>query len=327
MFVHYFYCMEGERALDKQEYIVFIGAPCIDEYYTILDNWPKLGDKGNVKFLGNVPGGMIANAACVFAGYGVKTYCFDVMSDSGTTKFLIDDMEENNVDMSKISLVDGLNDAKCIIFQYEGERSIVVVVGDEYKYYVDKENLEFLQNASYIFSTIPVIKRMEDHENIIKALKKSGVKIVLDNEGTCFTEGWEVIMNCAHTAFFNEFSLSVFADGTDEEEFINKLIDNGITNVVVTLGPNGCRVIAENDDFSIPSYDVKKVDTTGAGDTFNSSFMYGMHRGWDIRKCAMFANAAANMSITIQGPRGGITTEKEVENFINSRLSEIPKIY
>jgi ribokinase len=47
-------------------YAVFVGDVALDEYYR-ADYWPTIKDKAIVHALPAVPGGMIANAACVAA--------------------------------------------------------------------------------------------------------------------------------------------------------------------------------------------------------------------------------------------------------------------
>lgn len=54
-------------------YVIAIGAAALDEYYT-ADTWPSEGGKAMVDYKEDMIGGMIPNAACVFAGYGVHTY-------------------------------------------------------------------------------------------------------------------------------------------------------------------------------------------------------------------------------------------------------------
>ena len=71
----------------------------------------------------------------------------------------------------------------------------------------------------------------------------------------------------------------------------------------------------DGEPIHVPGYKVKAVDTTGAGDTFNASFLYGVSRGWTLRECAEFANAAAARAIGFMGARGGVATEAAVEQF------------
>ena len=51
---------------------------------------------------------------------------------------------------------------------------------------------------------------------------------------------------------------------------------------------------------------MKVADTTGAGDTFNSSFVYCMSQSCDIHRAAAFANRAAAYSVTRVGPKSGV---------------------
>ena len=86
--------------------------------------------------------------------------------------------------------------------------------------------------------------------------------------------------------------------------------------LVYTKGSRGCSVYAgDGEPIHVPGYKVKAVDTTGAGDTFNASFLYGVSRGWTLRECAEFANAAAARAIGFMGARGGVATAAAVEQF------------
>lgn len=297
------------------DYVVFIGGPCIDEYYSV-DSWPRQGDKFTGRFLGSVPGGMIANAACVCAGYGVKTYCLDVRGKNKTSDFLLEDLRQHGVDPSRFVLIDGFADSKCVIFQSRSERTILVVNGDRYRIDPDDEQKRFLCGAEFVYTALIYEQRFTDFQGLLRELGQNGVKLVLDNEASTYVEGWERYLQYAHTAFFNEHSLELFRDGASERAFLEKLFALGVRIVVLTLGKEGCEVITRDERFAVPAYGVPVVDTTGAGDTFNSSFLLGLKRGWDLHKTTLFATAAANMAVMVQGPRGGVTAEEKVFQFM-----------
>ena len=63
---------------------------------------------------------------------------------------------------------------------------------------------------------------------------------------------------------------------------------------------------------------VTPVDTTGAGDTFNASFVYGMSQGLGVREAGEYASAAAARSILYMGPRSGAVGVEQVEQFIST---------
>ena len=74
-----------------KNYAVYIGDVALDEYYR-AQRWPGKADKENVEFLKAVPGGMIANAACVRASLDQKTLFWTCMNDGAVSKFLLEDL-------------------------------------------------------------------------------------------------------------------------------------------------------------------------------------------------------------------------------------------
>lgn len=303
--------MEGK----DQSYVVFIGGPCVDEYYDV-PRWAKEGEKFNGRFKENVPGGMIANAACVMAGYGPKTYCFTSMGKDANLDFLLQDLESYHVDTSRIDLQEGRQNAKCIIFQGKADRTILVVEKKPWKIRPTPEQIDFLAGAEYIYASIPELTQFEDSPELFRTLKARGVKLVLDNEASTYIPNWRDYMRSCYLASMNESGIERLAEGRSEEALVEELFQLGVQIVVETLGKNGCTVITREGRFQVPVYNVPVVDTTGAGDTFNSSFTYALHRGMSLPAAAQFATAAANMAITKQGPRSGITTEAQVLQFI-----------
>ena len=305
----------------NQEYAVYLGGPCIDEYYEVC-RWPEEGDKFNGRFKGHVAGGMLANAACVMAGYGMKTYCFTSMGRDETLDFLLQDLESHHVDTSYVDIQEGKLNTKCIIFQGREERTILCVAGDEWSIRLTPEQMEFLAGAKYIYTSLQMFALLEDAAEVFCALKERGVRLVLDHEASTYIPNWRDYMRYCYLASMNEHGIESLAEGRTEEALLDELFRLGVQIVVKTLGKKGCEVVTRQERFGVPVYDVPVVDTTGAGDTFNSSFVYGLHRGMTLRGAARFATAAANRSITIQGPRSGVAAEKEILQFIREHGSQ-----
>jgi len=69
----------------NKKYCVFIGDVALDEYYK-ADYWPTIKDKVLVDALTAVPGGMIANAACVAAALGMNVKL--IWKKAGSTSHL-----------------------------------------------------------------------------------------------------------------------------------------------------------------------------------------------------------------------------------------------
>ena len=53
-----------------------------------------------------------------------------------------------------------------------------------------------------------------------------------------------------------------------------------------------------------PAFQVKTLDTTGAGDIFHAGFIYGLLQGWPLARQLDFACAAAALNCTAAGRPG-----------------------
>ena len=88
-------------------------------------------------------------------------------------------------------------------------------------------------------------------------------------------------------------------------------------SVVVTLGAAGALVVPDGGPaVTVPAVRVAPVDTTGAGDTFNGALAAGLAAGLPLADAARRAVAAAGLSTTRPGARGGMPSAAEVDAFL-----------
>jgi len=99
-------------------------------------------------------------------------------------------------------------------------------------------------------------------------------------------------------------------------EKLEYLYAQGPDVVIATLGEAGCMVLDERGLFPVPPFEIKVVDTTGAGDVFHGAYIYAYLQNWDYRDCAVFASAAAALKCTKPGGRRGIPDGEEVRAFL-----------
>lgn len=123
----------------------------------------------------------------------------------------------------------------------------------------------------------------------------------------------KVILNPAPIRTISEkIAKSVFAVTPNEQE--KKAIDiNRFKNVITTLGSKGCSI---NDEIFIKAIDVKPVNTTGAGDTFNGVLAVLLAEGKDIETACKYAVLASGISVTKKGVLNSIPTLEEIERMI-----------
>ena len=63
-------------------------------------------------------------------------------------------------------------------------------------------------------------------------------------------------------------------------------------------------------------FNVKALDTTGAGDVFHGGFIYGLLQNWEVEKALRFANAVAALKCLDLGGRRGIPTLEKIQPFM-----------
>lgn len=288
----------------SEGYVIAVGSACIDENYN-ADRWPELGDKCLIRPTGDLVGGMIANAACVLAGYGLKTCMFDALN-SRQADFILKDLKSYGLDVEHVRIDDSLPDAKCIIVRTPTDRAILVVSEPKPDIILTKAEEDFFSRAAYVYSTPSEMRKIVGARAHMRAWRAGGVRLVLDVESSTYIEEDEDLLKSASMIFFNEFGFANCLRGRSEAAFRAELFDAGVEVITVTLGADGSETWTRSDHDRTGGRQVKVADTTGAGDTFNSSFVYCMSQGCDIHRAAAFANRAAADSVTRVGPKSGV---------------------
>jgi ribokinase len=91
-------------------------------------------------------------------------------------------------------------------------------------------------------------------------------------------------------------------------------LDLGIGTVVVKRGSKGVFAIDNSAECEVDVYPCDVVDTTGAGDSFNSGFLYSYLKGYDLEKSCKIGNWVASKAIEGFGMEK-FPTHKDLEEF------------
>ena len=96
-----------------------------------------------------------------------------------------------------------------------------------------------------------------------------------------------------------------------------ELQKRGCRNVVVTLGGKGAVALDEKGHFyHVPSFNVKVIDTTGAGDAFNGALALALGERRSLEDAIVFASAAAALSVTRVGTAPAMADRQEIDEFL-----------
>lgn len=106
-------------------------------------------------------------------------------------------------------------------------------------------------------------------------------------------------------------------DETSARKASKILLEKGVETVIITLGKRGCFVYDGTDEGRfIKAYNVKAIDTTGAGDAFNGAFATYIADGYSLDEAVNRANAVGALSVTKLGTAISMPYKHELESFL-----------
>ena len=96
----------------------------------------------------------------------------------------------------------------------------------------------------------------------------------------------------------------------------DRLREFGPDYVIITRGSRGSYVSSDEFTGIIPSFPVKPVDTTAAGDVFNGVLAVQLAGGAAIIDAVRYASAAAALSVTKLGAQASAPTSADIEEML-----------
>jgi sugar/nucleoside kinase (ribokinase family) len=286
----------------------------------LVDEFCKPDDKIWVKGFSRMCGGVVANFCVGVARMGVKSGFIGKAGDDPNGREILQNFKNHGMDIGHFSLTkDTKTAANVIIVDSHGSRQIYQ---DPYMeknvLRADEINLDYVTGAD-VFHTDAV--NIEATRKCMKAAKEAGKKVSFDLERHVAVYGLDAIKDLIEMTDYllpNRRGALELTKEEDIEKAAKKLLDLGPELVSVTLGKEGTLLVTPERVHRTPIYGVKKVvDTTGAGDCFNATFISCIHKGMTPEEAANFATAAAALSVTKVGAQT-MPRWKEVEEYLAS---------
>jgi sugar/nucleoside kinase (ribokinase family) len=122
----------------------------------------------------------------------------------------------------------------------------------------------------------------------------------------------------------NDYELGVCTGITGEAAAAQWLIDAGAQAVVVKRGADGVTLYRpQHTPLVVAGFPVEASVTVGAGDSFNSGFLYALQQGLPLGDALRFGNATAAMVVATGKSVLGAPNRTEVETFIQTRTGQM----
>jgi ribokinase len=120
----------------------------------------------------------------------------------------------------------------------------------------------------------------------------------------------------------SEAALLTGVDITDIDSAMHaaeKIRDQGVKVVLVTLGGRGCVLVGDSQRLHVPAFPVEVVDTTAAGDAFVGGLAVALAEGRSLLEAVRFSSGAGALATTRLGAQPSLPHRPELENFLRER--------
>ncbi|WP_446742889.1 ribokinase [Silvibacterium acidisoli] len=297
--------------------IVVVGSINIDLVSTTA-RLPKEGETIEGTGFQIHPGGKGANQAVAAARLGYPVAMIGRLGDDTFGNDLRANLEREGVDASAVATTPGSSGVANILVAANGENCIVITAGaNALVTTADIDaNIDLIRSAGIVLTQLEIPIATVEH--LAEVCKREGVPLVLDPAPAATLS--PALLSSVEWFTPNETEAAFFVEhnGTTEpNETAQTLLNKNIRNVVLKMGPRGV-FLASTDGLrdQVPSFPVQAVDTTAAGDAFNGAFATAMMLGKSARDSALFAAAAAALSVTRAGAQPSMPSRSEVEELL-----------
>ena len=301
--------------------ILVIGSTNIDNVATV-EHHPVAGETIISRDYSQHFGGKGANQAYAAGRLGGNAAFLGAVGADGQGEAALAHLRGANVDTSAVAIIEGSPTGMAmIVVNAKGENNIVVMPGANAK--LVPERIRAARRA--IEAADVILLQLEiDIEGVWEAIRIAdslGKTIVLDPAPAVFIP--EDILKAVTFLTPNESELKLLTGlpvDTDDEVCVaaRKLLGQGVRNVLVTRGEKGSILVNKEGVAAYPSYPVRPVDTTAAGDTFNAAFGVMLaNEKQSIQAAICFASAAAAVSTTRIGAQESVPAIEEVYELLN----------
>jgi sulfofructose kinase len=305
----------------KAPRVLCAGIIVLDEVFRVED-FPEPDGKVEAKGFFVVNGGCAANAAVAIARLGGRAALAGPMGgpagqDSNGDRVL-QAFAREKLDTTHCQRIDGLSTAlSAILVDAKGDRTIVTYRDERIATAVpaDADAIVAGADAVLVDNRFPIFVRP-----VCEAGRRRKIPIVLDGDKAS-VEDDPLFRICSHVVFSSE-CLRTTTGVTDLAEGLKRIARHSDAFLAVSNGPGDIVVLERGVLRTVPVFQIRAVDTLGAGDALHGGFVLGLAEGLNTDEALRFGSAVAGIKCSRIGGSAGAPTRAEVEAFLAAQRAE-----
>ncbi|HMR85681.1 MAG TPA: ribokinase [Niabella sp.] len=262
------------------------------------------------------PGGKGANQAVAVARLGGNAIFVSKVGNDVFGKQSFQLFDEEGINTKYIMSDDELPSGVALITVDEsGENSIVVAPGANANLLPQdiEQAITESQHAGVILLQLEIPIRTVQHA--VQKASANGITVIV-NPAPAAALSQELLShidiitpNCTEASWLSDIDVT---DMETAKKAALEIKEQGVKNVVITMGPLGALVLADEVFTVVPATKVQAIDTTAAGDVFNGALAVALSEKKDLVNAVAFACEAAAISVTKLGAQSSIPYRNEV---------------
>jgi len=302
---------------------ISLGDAAVDLVASVPER-PRGGGDSEISVLERHPGGSAANFAVAMTRLGISSGLISKVGSDEAGEFLRDGLKREGVDISNLKQEDGATGTIFVIVDRSAQRTMLSFRGVNVRLLPEEITRHYITGSRLLHVSGYALLRAPQCEAALTAMKyakEANVRISLDPSPLVHLTPHKVLaetLELVNVLLPNEAEAKYLSRKKNLKDAGRTLLDKGASIVAIKLGPKGCLVMNEHDEFRVPAFNVKTTDTTGAGDAYNAGFLAGHLKGWNLKRSAEFANAAAALKTMKGGARNGLPRTGELEAFMRN---------
>jgi len=274
-------------------------------------------------------GGGAANVAVNLSNFGFKSTCLAAIGNDENGRAIIKNLKARGVNTKLIKTLNQEDSGFSFVLISGGERIIFTERGANAKLEISKKDLAVIKKAKNIYISSLSGDWLDILKKVFNETKKNGAKVSWNPSEAQYAGGLKKLAPFLKKTYIfavnkdEATELAVISAGQkklsraflDDEKNLLKIIKGfGPEIAVVTSGGDGAYVYDGQSFYHQPILKEKKrVDTTGVGDIFNSTFVAGLELyGGDIKKALLLGAKNTAAKIAHLGAQNGLISRPKI---------------